>query len=83
MGVLRYTIVLGKDTRTDNVYPTMADKIKAQDEMVMVLKEAGCSMEQPNREGKTPQQLQEETRANWHIIEESKGKPLARGRGRR
>ncbi|RAO73599.1 uncharacterized protein BHQ10_009611 [Talaromyces amestolkiae] len=83
MGVLRASIVWEKDTKTEHVYPSMADKVKVQDEMVMVLQEAGCSMDQRNREGKTPQQLLEETRANWHRIEESKGKPLIRGRGRR
>lgn len=64
-----------------NVYPSLTDKTNVLDAMIMVLKEAGCSMEQPNGEGKTPRQLLEVTRVSWHRIEESKGKPRTRGRG--
>lgn len=84
MGHLGASVVIEKGEGPEHMYPSIEDRIKAQDEMVMVLQAAGCSMEQPNGEGKTPRQLLEETRpgANWHRIEESKGKPRIKGRGR-
>lgn len=46
-------------------YPTLAEKIRAFDEIVSILREAGASMDQPNFAGQTPAQLQEQKRARW------------------
>jgi len=46
-------------------YPTLAEKIRALDEIVSILREAGASMDQPNLAGQTPAQLQEQKRARW------------------
>ncbi|KAH8690225.1 ankyrin repeat-containing domain protein [Talaromyces proteolyticus] len=49
-------------------------KIRAQDEMMKALKEAGdeLSMNEKNADGKTPQQLQEETRNKWRHEEQER-----------
>lgn len=53
---------------------TLEDRLKAQDNMIAVLQEApGYSsslMELANADGETPQQLLEETRAEWRDGEE-------------
>lgn len=66
-----------------NINPTYMDLVRAQDEMITVLREAGgdsSSMDLPNKEGKTPRQLQEETRVEWRRREEWKRHSI-RGRG--
>ncbi|KAJ5789597.1 uncharacterized protein N7518_006608 [Penicillium psychrosexuale] len=65
---------------------TTANKIRLQDEMMRVLKEAAGEeaamlMGQPNAEGKTPQDLLEETRNRWQGTERPIPGP-GRGRGR-
>ncbi|KAE8323076.1 ankyrin repeat-containing domain protein [Aspergillus sergii] len=61
----------------------LAERIRAQDEMIRVLQEAGHSslMDQPNTAGKTPRQLFEETRAKWQKSENSRVQ-LSSGKGR-
>lgn len=70
-------------TRDEFISFTLEDRLKAQDKMIAVLQEApGYSsslMEQANEEGKTPQQLFEETRAQWQKNDERR----KRGFGRR
>lgn len=64
---------------------TLDDRVGVQDEIIGLLLKAGGStlMDQLNVVGKTPQQLLEETRANWLRIEEGRNRPFAgRGRGR-
>lgn len=59
---------------------TVADRIRAQDEMMTILQEASgddSMMNQPNAAGSTPRQLQLETRSRWQGI----GAPTGRGRG--
>jgi hypothetical protein len=46
-------------------YPTLAEKIRALDEIVSILREAGASIDQPNLARQTPAQLQEQKRARW------------------
>jgi ankyrin repeat protein len=46
-------------------YPTLAEKIRALDGIVSILREAGASMDQPNLARQTPAQLQEQKRARW------------------
>jgi hypothetical protein len=46
-------------------YPTLAEKIRALDEIVSILREAGASMDQPNVARQTPAQLQEQKLARW------------------
>ncbi|KAL3707082.1 hypothetical protein TMatcc_008095 [Talaromyces marneffei ATCC 18224] len=62
---------------------TTANRIRLQDEMMRALQEAAAEdtamlMSQPNVEGKTPQDLLEETRNRWHGM----GQPIHPGRGR-
>jgi Ankyrin repeats (3 copies) len=50
-------------------------KIRAQDEMIKVLEEAGDGLglvDEKNADGKTPRQLQEETRNRWHQEEQAR-----------
>ncbi|KFZ06594.1 hypothetical protein V501_07260 [Pseudogymnoascus sp. VKM F-4519 (FW-2642)] len=69
---------------------TLADKIRAQDEMIAAILEGEARgdrrsglMEQQNLIGKTPRQLQEETLTRWRRREDSMGRPpTRRGRGR-
>jgi ankyrin repeat protein len=67
---------------------TTAHKIRLQDEMMQVLKEAAGEdtamlMNQPNAEGKTPQDLLQETRNRWQGMEQPiPGPGRGRGRGR-
>ncbi|KAL4756307.1 ankyrin repeat-containing domain protein [Aspergillus foveolatus] len=73
-----------RDGRDQEV--TTCNKIRLQDEMIRALQEAAGEdaamlMSQPNAEGKTPQDLLEETRNRW----QGRGQPvpgLGRGRGR-
>ncbi|KAL4816505.1 ankyrin repeat-containing domain protein [Aspergillus spinulosporus] len=73
-----------RDGRDQEV--TTCNKIRLQDEMMRALQEAARGdaamlMSQPNAEGKTPQDLLEETRNRW----QGRGQPvpgLGRGRGR-
>ncbi|KAJ5959874.1 uncharacterized protein N7479_007024 [Penicillium vulpinum] len=65
---------------------TTANKIRLQDEMMRALKEAAGEdtamlMSQPNVEGKTPQDLLEETRRRWQGMNYPMSGP-GRGRGR-
>ncbi|KAJ6009867.1 hypothetical protein N7522_004883 [Penicillium canescens] len=65
---------------------TTVNKIRLQDKMMHVLKEAAGEdtamlMNQPNAEGKTPQDLLQETRKRWQGMEQPKPGP-GRGRGR-
>lgn len=46
-------------------YPTLVEKIRALDEIVSILREAGASMDQPNLARQTPAQLQERKLARW------------------
>jgi ankyrin repeat protein len=51
---------------------SLDDKIKAQDEMMKVLEEASDGldlMNERNADGKTAQQLKEETRSKWRLEE--------------
>lgn len=72
-----------RDTKVDNV--TMADCIRAQNEMLWVLQDAAGDrfhgfMEQPNAAGKTPRRMRGVMRIKWRVIE---GRRLPeRGRGR-
>jgi len=45
--------------------PSLSDKIRAHDEIITILQEAGASMDQQNAQGKTPRQLLDRTRAKW------------------
>lgn len=68
-----------RDNKIEDV--TVADQIRAQDEMMTVLQEASADdsmMNQPNAAGRTPRQLRSETRSRWQGI----GAPTGRGRGR-
>ncbi|KJK67509.1 Ankyrin repeats 3 copy [Aspergillus parasiticus SU-1] len=61
----------------------LAERIRAQDEMIRVLQEAGHNslMDEPNTAGKTPRQLCEKTRAKWQKSENSRVQ-LSSGKGR-
>ena len=68
---------------------TVDDLIRAQDEMMRVLQDAGGNnvnlMDQPNAAGRTPRQIREEIRNKWRESEEPQRKLLdgaGRGRGR-
>lgn len=67
---------------------TTANKIRLQDEMMRALKDAAGEdtamlMSQPNAEGKTPQDLLEETRNRWQgLTQPIPGPGGGRGRGR-
>ncbi|KAF7179690.1 hypothetical protein CNMCM7691_008739 [Aspergillus felis] len=73
----------GRDTEV-----TTANKIRLQDEMMRALQEAAGEdaamlVSQPNAEGKTPQDLLEETRNRWQGWEQPiPGPGRGRGRGR-
>ncbi|KAF7165322.1 hypothetical protein CNMCM5623_009527 [Aspergillus felis] len=75
----------GRDTEV-----TTANKVRLQDEMMRALQEAAGEdaamlMSQPNAEGKTPQDLLEETRNRWQGWEQpipGPGRGRGRGRGR-
>lgn len=71
-----------RDKKIEEV--TVADQIRAQDEMMGVLQEASggdSMMNQPNAAGRTPRQLRSETRSRWQGMEEPRrrGAPAARG----
>ena len=64
---------------------TIANKIRLQDKMIRALKDAAREdaamlMSQPNAEGKTPQELLEETRSRWQGVAQPIPGP-GRGRG--
>ena len=68
---------------------TADDRIRAHDEMMRVLQDAGGNnvnlMDQPNAAGRTPRQIREEIRNKWRESEEPQRKLLGgagRGRGR-
>lgn len=64
---------------------SLGAKIKAQDEMMRVLEEAGEGlglMEEKNVDGKTPRQLMEETRSKWRQQEQERLKSASQPRGR-
>jgi ankyrin repeat protein len=73
----------GRDTEV-----TTANRIRLQDEMMCALQDvagqdAAMLMSQPNAEGKTPQDLLEETRNRWRGWEQRiLGPRVGRGRGR-
>lgn len=75
-----------RDARDEQV--TTANKIRLQDEMMRALQEAAGEdtamlMSQPNAEGKTPQDLLEETRNRWQGWDQRiLGPGRGRGRGR-
>jgi hypothetical protein len=50
--------------------------------MIMTLQEAGGSIDQMNKEGKTPRQLKEEIRVKRQEEEKNQGKRQGRGHGR-
>lgn len=52
--------ILHRQTSNGSVRPTLADRRRALDEMVVVLLEIGgdAMMDQPNLAGETPRQLQ-------------------------
>jgi len=60
---------------------TADDRIRAHDEMMRVLQDAGGNnvnlMDQPNAAGKTPRQIREEIRNKWRESEESQRRLLA------
>lgn len=64
----------------------LAERIRAQDEMIRILQEAGHTdlMDQSNTAGKTPRQLFLETRAKWQKSEDFRVQlSSGKGRGRR
>lgn len=75
-----------RDGRDEEV--TTANKIRLQDEMMRALQEAAGGdtavlMSQPNADGKTPQDLLEETRNRWQgRVQPIPGPGRGRGRGR-
>ena len=74
-----------RDKKIDNV--TMAGRIRAQDEMLRVLRGAAGDrfhdlMEQPNAAGKMPRRMRDEIRSRWWEMEARRGLPAGRGRGR-
>jgi hypothetical protein len=81
--------LLGR-TRCDGTYErvTVEDKTRAQDETMRILQAAAggnAMMSQPNMEGKSPQELLQETRSRWLEIEQRTrgggGRGRRRGRG--
>lgn len=77
-------ILLPQEKRYGYIDPITKEKmVEAHDEMLIILQEAGCSMDQPNAAGKTPRQLLEETRNSWRNmrIRDIRGRRQARYRG--
>lgn len=67
---------------TENMTQAVMDNFEAQNMMFMTLQEGGGSIDQMNKEGKTPRQLKEVIRVKRQEEEKNRGKRQGRGRGR-